>query len=161
MCIFCRTICEPGPGNLFSTDYWQHSCHTPLGHNSKWDKGFASNLRSTLFYPLEACQIPNSIPIGHYHSKHHFFFPAGSYDLSSTTGRSFYKYFSLFWTTLKSRSFSGSLQPVRMMLPPNPQWPTKCSVSVWLQDGPDATIYPSRVKVWLYRTPQLILKEFH
>lgn len=157
--IVCAYFVEPSVNQVqaisFSIDYWQHSCHTPLGHNSKWDKGFASNLRSTLFFiPLEACQrfqiaslsattTPSTI----------FFFFLLDHMTQVAQQVVLLQILLLFWTTLKSRSFFWFLatsedDPASKIH----SGPLSVLCLFWLQDGPDATIYPTRVKVYLYMT---------
>lgn len=135
--IVCAYFVEPSVNQVqaisFSIDYWQHSCHTPLGHNSKWDKGFASNLRSTLFFiPLEACQRFQiaSLSATTTPSTIFFFFPAGSYDPSSTTGSPFTNTSPVLNYTQKQKFFLVPCNQWGWSCLQNPQWPTKCSVSV-------------------------------
>ena len=86
----------------------------------------------TVFYPFRGLpKIPNSIPICHYHSKHHFFFfPAGSYDPSSTTGSPFTNTSPVLNYTQKQKFFLVPCNQWGWSCLQNPQWPTKCSVSV-------------------------------
>ena len=157
----CAYFVEPSVNQVqaisFSIDYWQHSCHTPLGHSSKWDRGFASNLRSTLFFiPIEACQRFQTASLSALPLQAAFFllldhmtqvaqqveqqpspFTNTSPVLNYSQKQKFFWFLATSEDDAASKIHSGPLSVLCLF---------------WLQDGPDTTIYPSPVKVYLYMT---------